>query len=249
MHPETLKEAKAKFTKIKNRKHSSSKTTTVVCVPHVYLSELAALNKGTKIALGAQDCFWEKVGSKTGEVSPDMLKSIGVKYVILGHSSRRALGESDEKIAKKVAYALKVGLKVVLCLGETQRKRDGSHLKDIENQLKGSLEGVSRAASKNLIVAYEPVWAISQGKKNTKSMTPHDVHQSIMFVRTLLMKKFGKKVGSEVPVLYGGSSNSGNARALVYEGETDGLLPGTASRDPENFTGMIEEVAKGAEKK
>ena len=165
--PTTIREAKDLFTKVKNKAVRANKVTTVVCPPTPWLSLWAGFKSGKALALGAQDCFGEAEGAFTGQVSPVMLKNIGAQYVIIGHSERRAAGDSDELINQKVRAALKAGLSVVLCVGETVRDDHGVYLETIKEQILVGLAKVPKPMLSRVIVAYEPVWAI--GEKATES--------------------------------------------------------------------------------
>lgn len=241
MNPRTIAEAKKNFSTFLKQKYQNKNVTTVICPPDLYFSEIRQMYAGSKMYFGAQNCFSKDEGAYTGEVSVQMLQSMKCRFVIVGHSERRAMGETDSVIAQKVQFALKSGMHVVLCVGELERKEDGSHLKFIEDQLRDSLVGVSKNLVKNLIVAYEPVWAIGAG---AVAMDSHSIHQMSLFIRKNLLGMFGKKVASEISVIYGGSSNAENAASIVIEGEVDGLLPGRASLNPIEFAKMIDAVSK-----
>ena len=206
----------------------------VICPPFTHIEKVKNLLP-SKIKLGAQNCFWENSGAYTGEISPIMLKNLGVEYVIIGHSERRKyLGETDEMINKKVLAGLKAGLKVILCVGEPERD-----LKKAKNYVKKQLEedfgGIENLKFKieNLIVAYEPVWAISTNK-NSRPDTPENALEMIRFIKQILNSKF------HIPnprVLYGGSVDGKNIKNFIKYEEIDGVLVGGASL-------KIEEVKK-----
>lgn len=246
LNPQTIQQAHKLFTTFLKQKHQTKNVTTVVCPPSLFINDIRKMYAGSKIFFGAQNCSSESEGAHTGEISPEQIASIRCRFVIIGHSERRALGETNEQTAKKVAHALKTGLHVVLCIGEQEQKTDGSHLHDIEKQLTESLAGVSKTAVKNLIVAYEPVWAIGKGKK---AMDAHAIHQMTLFIRKILLQLYGKKASHEISIIYGGSSNSTNAAEIVTEGGVDGLLPGRASLDPVEFSNMIDAISKAANEK
>lgn len=204
----------------------------VLCPPFVYLTGISQLLKAEsyklKISLGAQDVFWEDKGAYTGEISPAMLKNSGVKYVIVGHSERRRLGETDEMVNKKLKAALKSGLKPILCVGEGRdvRRRGIAAAKNfVKRQLRNDLAGVKRVKSKNLIVAYEPVWAIST-EKGGHVDAPEDAAEMIQFIKSLLHTTY------HIPhtnVLYGGSVTSASSASFLGRPEIDGVLVGGAS--------------------
>lgn len=241
MNPPTLKDAKKILDTFKKEKYQSKNVTTVMCPPFVYLNELKKSAPGNKIFFGAQDVFWEKEGARTGEISVEMLKDVGARFVILGHSERRALGENNEMVSQKVKVALKAGLHVVLCVGEPERDEHGHHLRFIDEEIKESLRGITKPFIKNLSVAYEPIWTIGKGKQ---AMTPDDIHRMSLFVRKKLISIYGRKLGGDIPIIYGGSANSDNAHDIVYEGEVEGLLVGRASLNPHEFAKIIDSVSK-----
>lgn len=205
----------------------------VLCPGFVCLFEISKLLKGTNIKLGAQNMYHEDKGAFTGEISPLFLKEVGVTYVILGHSERRHIfGEKDELINNKVKAALLHGLSPILCVGETLNEREaGITYNVIENQIDGSLAGLQRENLENLVIAYEPVWAIGTGKTATKE----DANEVIGYIRRLLLRNFGEKVGNETRILYGGSVKPGNIKELMEMEQIDGALVGGASLKAEDF--------------
>lgn len=242
MNPNTKAEAKKIFQNITRKKILVPNTTVVVCPPFIYLADIVKSYKGSKFSFGVQDVFWQKeAGAFTGEISIGQIKDLGVKFVILGHSERRMLGETDGVVAKKVNAVLTAGLHVVLCVGENERDSDGEHLKYIENQLIHSLEGVSKKMIKNLIIAYEPVWAIGKGKS---AMLPEDISRTVLFIRKILSEIYGRKLAQDISVIYGGSADATNAHEIIINGHVDGLLPGRASLHSDEFAGIINAVSK-----
>jgi len=204
----------------------------VICPPFTHLEKVKTLLP-SKIKLGAQNCFWENVGAYTGEISPKMLKNLGVEYVIIGHSERRRyLNETDEMINKKVLAALKAGLKVVLCVGEptrkaqiAERKAQVSYAKQyVKKQLQRDLKTISasRFAISNLIIAYEPIWAIGSKQPDT----PKDALEMIKYIKQFSIFNFQF---SNPKVLYGGSVDSKNIESFIKYKEIDGALVGSAS--------------------
>jgi triosephosphate isomerase len=251
MNPETLPQAVRLFSAIIKTPVPKG-VEVVACPPFPYLLELAliAKKKKTKVALGAQDVFWEEKGTYTGEVSPSMLKSVGVRYVIVGHSERRRhAGETDEMVNKKLLAALSAGFKTVLCIGENKnvRKRGLAEVKKfVQSQLLRDLKGMKAISYKlkanRLILMYEPSWAISSGKVGSGTAdNPENVLVMIRFMRNVLRKKFGLK---KVRVIYGASVTSKNAASFLGQREIDGVLPGGASLVSEEFW-KITEIASG----
>jgi len=240
MNPQSIAEAKKTFVQFKSEKHNTKNITTVICPPFVYLNELKRMYMGSKIFFGAQDVFWKSEGSFTGEISVGMVTNLGARFVILGHSERRALGENNQMVSQKAKIALKEDLHTVICVGEPDRDDHGRYISFIEEQIHESLKGISKNSVKKLVIAYEPIWAIGKGKH---PMNPHELHQMSLFIRKTLINIYGKKIGVEIPILYGGSVDSKNACELVYEGEVQGLLVGRASLNPHEFSKIINAVA------
>jgi triosephosphate isomerase len=190
----------------------------VVCPPFVSLAVCVQLLAGTEIGVAAQNAHWEPEGAYTGEISPPMLRELGVYAVIVGHSERRQyFGETDELVGRRANGALAAGLFVIACVGETEAERDQGQTEDVLRRQLSVLE-----PDDNLVVAYEPVWAIGTGQ----TATPELAREAHSFVKSLL----------DVPVLYGGSVKPDNAGSLLAQGEVDGALVGGASLDLESFT-------------
>ena len=213
--------------------------TALLCPPFVHLETVAHALRGTSVALGAQNVHPESSGAFTGEVSPDMLRGM-CEYVILGHSERRELfGETDEFVNRKVRSAIAAGLRPILCVGERLEQREGGEAEAVvERQVALGLEGVEDASA--LVVAYEPVWAIGTGR----AATP-DVAQSMMAtIRGALAARFGADAAGEVPLLYGGSVNPGNAEEYARQPDVNGALVGGASLDAEAFTQIARLAAR-----
>jgi triosephosphate isomerase (TIM) len=209
----------------------------VIAPPFPYLSAVKRVLK--KSALGAQDVFWEKDGAYTGGVSAGQLKKMGVKYVIIGHSERRSLGETDEIINKKVKTALKEGLKVILCVGEPKRgagnrKQELKKAKSyIRRQLQKDIKGISKNKDQmsNIIVAYEPIWAIGTGRADK----PNKTVEMVEFIKRLMVISYKLRI----KVLYGGSVKARNAARFLGQMEIDGALVGGASLKPAEFRKIV----------
>jgi len=234
-HPKSIREAKRLFEKIKQGARNVRKTEVVICPPFVYIPKLKT--KGSKIKIGAQNCFWEDQGAFDGEVSVPMLKSVGCSYIIVGHSERRRLfKETDLMINKKVKAVIKENLKPILCIGETEEEKNkGEFSKVLSFQLKKALKGVSRKDILKLIIAYEPVWAIGSGK----ACRPVEAQVTNLFIRKVMSKLYSRKVAEEIPVLYGGSVNEKNAIDYLKESGMKGLLIGGASLRYKEFVKII----------
>ena len=190
----------------------------VVCVPAADLSAAVRAFKDSRIAVGAQNVYFEKSGAYTGEVSADMLADLGVRYVIVGHSERRALfGETDEVVNKKVHAALDAGLNPIICVGES--------LELIALQVKSALSGVAAEQMRRCVIAYEPIWAIGTGK----TATPEQASEVCTAIRALIRAQYGARVARSVTIQYGGSMKPDNARELLAHEDIDGGLVGGAS--------------------
>lgn len=238
MSPASIKEAKKIFNDTKKTANKLRKVETVICPPFVYLSELGHLvSKGTlSVRVGAQDVFWQENGSYTGEISVNMLKNLGAKYVILGHSERRQnLNETDEMVNKKIKTALKNDLKVVFCVGE--KERDENYLRFIKNEIIEGLKNISRNLLDNLIIVYEPIWAI--GKSGEEADTPENVFQMGIYIRRILLPLAGEKLSRNIPVLYGGSVDVKNCLGFLKEGNVQGLLVGRKSLNSKEFKEIL----------
>ena len=236
MNPRTIKDAEKLFTDVAKSISRIKKTEVIVCPPFLYLEKLKKI-RTSKINLGAQDAFWEDVGAYTGEVSPDMLYNIGVKYVILGHSERRALGENNSDVNKKIKAAFSAGLIPIVCVGESVRDLSHSYFNLVKVQLGECLNGISKTLISKIIIAYEPIWALSS-TVNRKDATPADSREMAIFIRKILSDKFGLEA-KKVRVIYGGSANEKDGYNFLKNGGVDGLLPGRASLDAKKFTEII----------
>ncbi len=209
----------------------------VVCPPFTSLSDVRETIMGTNIKLGAQDCYWEKEGAFTGEISCSMLRSAGCEYVIVGHSERRQFfGETNETVNKKAKAALKEGLKPIVCVGEKLADRQAGKTFDVvKDHVMNSLSGLTAEDMLKVVIAYEPVWAIGTGVNATKEQA-EEVHK---YIRELLRKAHGSEVADSVRIQYGGSVKPENIRELIAEKDVDGALVGGASLKADSFTQII----------
>jgi len=209
----------------------------VVCPPFTSLNAVKNVIKDTSISLGAQNMHWEEKGAFTGEVSANMLLTLGCDFVILGHSERRAyFHETDEIVARKVKAAIESGLIPIVCVGETQKEREeGITERVVETQVRGVFEGLSPELFYGTVIAYEPVWAIGTGLTATSEQA-QEVHA---FIRKLLDDMFGTEVAEKTRIQYGGSMKPSNARELLNEPDIDGGLIGGASLNAESFEMIV----------
>lgn len=245
MNPKSTKEAKNLAHAVERGAKNTSKVEIVLAPPFPFIVSVAKIIKKSK--LGAQDVFWGNPpaggGAYTGEVSANQLKSLGVRYIIVGHSERRALGENDEMVNKKLKAIFAAGIKAVFCVGEKERNHNEAFPLMVRDEIHGALCGIKKSLLKNLIITYEPIWAIST-EKNGKPTTPKNVFEISILIRRELFRLFGKKTALQIPILYGGSVNEKNAALFVSEGRVDGLLVGGASLNPKSFLKIIDAVAR-----
>ncbi len=213
-----------------------------VCPPFTALLAVGRELAGSQVGLGAQDMHWAEEGAYTGEVSPLMLKELGCRYVILGHSERRQhFGESDEAVNAKVKAALRHGLVPIVCVGETLAEREAGRAREVvAGQLRGSLAGLAAQEAGNVVVAYEPVWAIGTGR----TALPEDAQEMSAFIRALLAEMFGREVAGKVRIQYGGSVKPENAAGILRQPDIDGALVGGASLQVESFLAIARAAAK-----
>lgn len=209
----------------------------VVCPPFTSLFVASEMLKETNIKLGAQNVFYEVEGAYTGEISPKMLKSVKCEYVIIGHSERRKyFYETDEIVNKKVKKAIEFGLKPIICVGETLEEREkGITFNVLERQVKGAFEGLSSDQIKEVVIAYEPVWAIGTGR----NATPEQAQEAQKFIRELVAELFNDEVAQNLTIQYGGSVTSENAYSLLSQPDVDGALVGGASLKVDSFLKII----------
>lgn len=209
----------------------------ILCVPYTDLFYALLNAQDTNIKIGAQNMHWEENGAYTGEISAQMLKCIGVQYVIIGHSERRQyFAETDETVNKKIKSALNHDLKPIVCVGETLEQREAGKTQEIiTTQTRLALEGLTNEQVKNIIIAYEPIWAIGTGK----TATSEDANESIKSIRKEIEKIYGSEVAENVIIQYGGSVKSTNAKELFTTSDIDGGLVGGASLKPDEFAKIV----------
>ena len=209
----------------------------VLCVPAVNLQAAVRLFKESRVAIGAETCHYESHGAFTGEVSPEMLKDIGVKYVIIGHSERRQYyNETDFTVNKKVHAALEAGLYPIVCVGESLEQRElGVTMDLISYQVKAALSGVPAEKMRHVVIAYEPIWAIGTGK----TATAEQANEVCEAIRAVIRKLYGARVARAVTIQYGGSMNAKNAQELLAQPDVDGGLIGGASLKAPDFVEII----------
>jgi triosephosphate isomerase len=195
------------------------------------------LGKSKKVSLGAQNCHYKNSGAHTGEISPAQLKDLGVKYVIVGHSERREAGETNQDINEKIRTLLTNGITPVVCVGEKERDREGKYLEFLKNQIKETLSSLPVRDFMNIIIAYEPVWAI--GKSFDRSPTGTDVHEMSLIIRKILGELFGEDYATPARIIYGGAVEPENTEDIMRKGGVGGLLVGHDSLIPQKFKEIL----------
>lgn len=235
MNPQSLLVAKSLAKDVLKEVSRIQNVDVGIAPPSIFLESIAALTKGKKVKVVAQNVFHEGLGARTGEISLPMLKSINIAASIVGHSERRALGETNEDTNKKILAILKSGGTAVLCVGEKERDQHGNYLTFVEEELRDALKDVPKVKLPQLVIAYEPIWAIGTGN----TATPHDAHEMKLFIQKLLSDVYGRPALSKVRILYGGSVSKQNAEELLVNGHADGFLVGGASLRAEEFGEII----------
>lgn len=231
----TIKEGLKLVDEIKNSTLNEN-VEVVLCVPFVSLYEIKQALDKTQIKLGAQNMHWEEKGAYTGEISPLMLKEIGVDYCIIGHSERRQyFNETDLTVNKKVKAALMYGIKPIVCVGETLEQRENNVEKEIvKSQVLEAFKDIERKYIENIVIAYEPIWAIGTGK----TASSEDANNMIAYIREVIGQKYGDEK-EKVRILYGGSVKANNIKELMDKSEIDGALVGGASLNAKEFVDII----------
>ena len=233
----TVSESKAFFEEVKGKAEVAG-VESVICAPFTNLPALVEAAKGTAIKIGAQNLHFEDDGAFTGEISGKMLQELGVDYVIIGHSERRAyFGETDEIVNKKVHAAFKHGLTPIPCVGEKLEEREAGKTKEVVKvQTEAALAGLTGEQAAKVVIAYEPIWAIGTGK----SSTAQDANEVIAYIRSLVDGLYGGEIASRVRIQYGGSVKPENVKEYMSESDIDGALVGGASLHPASYIALIE---------
>ena len=234
MNPATMREAKKLFDATREASESARNVGLIVAPPAIFLRELRARYKGKRIAFAAQSTNAEAGGAFTGGISLLQAKDAGAQYVIVGHSERRAKGETSEEAGKIVVAALASGVTPILCVGELSRTHSGEHFSFVREQLQAGFAGVEPGKIVKVLIAYEPVWAIG----GEKTMSPHDMHEMTIFIKKTIVGAKGE-AGMNVKILYGGSTTESNAAPMLQESGVAGLLVGPVSIDAYRFSTLI----------
>jgi triosephosphate isomerase len=237
MHPATFREAKRLFDATKAVIEKAPGVSLVIAPPSIYLRDLSRLYKGRRISFALQNAHAENEGAHTGEISLAQGKDARATFVLIAHAERRAQGETNDDARRKVAAALLGKITPILCVGEASRDNSGAHFALIKEQLKIGLMDVPPQKVGSVIIAYEPVWAIGA----QKAMAPHEMHEMTIFIRKSIVESHGKE-GMQMKVLYGGSIDETNARAMLEGGEVSGFLVGRASVESAKFSALIQSI-------
>jgi triosephosphate isomerase (TIM) len=233
-NPQSQKEAEVLFRAVIKGKNFK-KVEVVICPPLLYIERFKKIS--SKIVLGAQNVFYETKGPFTGEISASMLKDRGVNYVIIGHSERRSLGETNLDVNKKIKVALSCKLKPIVCIGEIERDENHQYFNIIKDQIEECLDGLSKDMLSKIIIAYEPVWALSTTMDH-KDATPLDSYEMSIFIKRIISDKFNlKKIMSKI--IYGGSVDDKNCADFLTNGGVSGVLVGGASLNADKFSKII----------
>ncbi len=234
-NPDSLKLAKENIKQVKKIALKNKKTEIIICPPVIFLETLKTSIK--PVTLGSQDFFPEESGAFTGSVGYNALLETKIKYTIIGHSERRAAGEDDATINKKLKVALSVGLSPILCLGESKRDTNLDYLNVLKNQIKSAFKDVSKQAVKNIIIAYEPIWAI--GDKAKRDAKPSEIEEIVILIKRIIGDLYETKSVPPIRVIYGGSVKPTNAKEILENSGVDGFLVGRASLVPKLFGEII----------
>ena len=222
--------------------NAEGKVEVIACVPFTNLETAINATAGSNVKIGAENVHFEKSGAFTGEISADMLVELGVEYVVIGHSERRQyFGETDETVNKRTLAALKAGIKPIVCVGELKWERECNITEEvIARQIKLDLWSVTAEQVKNVVIAYEPVWAIGTGK----TATADQAEEVCAFIRATIAKLYNQAAADAVTIQYGGSMNDGNADELLSKTDVDGGLIGGASLVAEKFAAIVKAASK-----
>ena len=238
MNPVSGKLAKQVFSSVKKVANKMRSVDTVVCPPYIYMESLKTT--GHRFVLGSQDVFPESEGSFTGNISYTQLKNLGIKYSLVGHSERRSHGETNEDINLKVKACLRGIITPIICIGEKERDEAGEYLKNLKEQLVSSLVLLPKTSIKDIVVAYEPVWAIGSNAK--REPTNKEIFEVVIFIKKVLSDIYDTKSVPPTKILYGGSVDEKNIESILKEGGVDGVLVGRASLDPKKFTEILKKA-------
>jgi len=239
MNPPTFREAKRIFDATKKAVDKAPNVFVIVTPPSIFLRDLAKSYKGKRIAFAPQNVHWLPGGARTGEISISQAADASASYILIGHSERREMGETNEDTGKKVAATLEKKLIPILCVGERERTKNGEHFGIVKEQLRAALAEILPSRISRMIIAYEPVWAIG----GEITMSPREMHEMAIFIRKSIVETHGRS-GQSVKILYGASVGEKNAQAMLSEAPVSGFVVGHVSIDPSRFTAMLKSIAR-----
>jgi|SRR3989344_1037359 len=239
LYVNSLEEGKKLLKNIDAKFPRGVKNEVVICAPVFLAGALRREYKGKRISIGTQDTFWESEGAYTGAISPVHIKSSGIDYVLIGHSERRAQGDTDEIVSKKAVAAIGAKLHPIICVGELERDTDGKFFSMIAKSVKGSLARIEPTQAGKITVAYEPVWAIG----TMEAASARVAVEAILYIRKTIADMWGREYALKVRIIYGAAVDAENAKLFASEKNIQGLLPGRASVDAEEFTSIIKNFA------
>lgn len=240
MNPVSLVEAKKIYNSTKKVAETLKNGEVIVCPPTIYISTFSKTKASKNIFIGAQNANAAEKGAFTGEVSIPMLKDLGVKYLIIGHSERRKMGETNTEVRQKIEAAFNQKITPIVCIGESKRDPDAEYLNFLKVQIKECFSGLRKSDYVGLTIAYEPVWAI--GKSYKDAMHPTDIHEMVLYIKKYFGELFGADIAQSIKILYGGSVEAENAAEVLKVGNVDGFLVGHASLVPETFSQILKAV-------
>lgn len=238
MNPDTLDEAKALLARSAKAGKANPRVNVVIAPPAPFMAKVAGKEP---VAVAAQDVSDKPRGSFTGSYSAFQVKAAGATYAIIGHSERRAAGDTDAVVVAKAKLAIEAGLRVILCVGESARDEQAHYLRAVREQIITVITAVAPRAAKNFIIAYEPVWAI--GKSFDVAPKPRDIQEMAIYIKKVCAEALGTEAGVKIPVLYGGAVSADSAPAMMKDGGIDGLLVGRQSLDVDAFQRIVEAAA------
>jgi triosephosphate isomerase len=235
MNPKTFAEAEHIFLAVKKGASGLKHVKAIVAPPSIFLRELSRGYRGKSVSFAAQNIFWEGEGSHTGEISPVQVKDTGADYAIIGHAEQRARGVTDEEINRKVLAAIQFKLKPIVCISDTEHDSEGEYVNIVRHQIKTALKKVPPTRFRDVVVAYDPAWAI--GAQEAPGV--NSIHQMTLLVRKIILEAFGRDALKHIRVLYGGAVNAKNAEGILSIPDIDGVLVGRASLDAKELHALL----------
>ncbi len=238
-NPSRPKEATKIFDSLKKIKINTKKIFPIICTSNIFFEIVSKKYKGSVFNFGAQNISIDENTEQTGEVLAESLKEYNIKYSIIGHSERRAIGETNEIVSKKIHNALKNKITPIVCIGENERDTHGEFLLFLERQVKETFANLTAHEISKIIIAYEPVWAVGTG---SNAISSHDLNQTVLYIKKILVEMFDRKTGLAANIIYGGSVDDENISEVLVQGDVNGVLIGRASVNPSVYAKIIKKV-------